>query len=267
MFSPVISLRTIEVTVPAGKMVTFISDVHLGYGSAQADRRREDLLLSVLDSCAETSSHVFIIGDLFDLWFDYKRVIPKGHVRTLAALHNLTARGIPVTYLMGNHDFGHYSYFRQELGITVDAGDVEVHINGTRLYLCHGDGKAHGDTGYLLLRALLRNQVAQWAYRWLHPDIGVWLASRTSHGSRYHTAVKDYGPYDGLRDFAFARIDEGYDLVVMGHRHKAGMEPHAGGYYINLGHWLDEGATYGVFSPDMGFQPVIVPPLGGAEPV
>jgi UDP-2,3-diacylglucosamine hydrolase len=159
---------------------------------------------------------------------------------------------------MGNHDFGHYRYFREELEIEVERGDLDVRIGTRRLYVCHGDGKAHNDLGYLVLRSVLRSPLANRLYRMIHPDWGIGLASATSKGSRDHTSHKDYGPHDGLRDFAKARIDEGYDLVVMGHRHRAAVEPYGSGTYVNLGHWLDEGATYGVFLPDDGLRLVEV---------
>lgn len=259
MFTPVVSVRSLQVDIPHGKVVTFISDVHLGFGDREKDKRREDLLLEVLRGCAETSSHLFIVGDLFDLWFDYGTVIPKWHVRTLAVLQELRAGGLPITYLIGNHDFGHYRYFKEELGIEIESGDVDASISGKRVYICHGDGKAQNDTGYLVLRSVLRNPLAQWLYRWIHPDWGVRLASRTSHGSRDYTAAKDYGPEDGLRHFAFQKIDNGYDIVIMGHRHRAAVEQHNHGIYVNLGHWLEEGATYGVFSPLSGIQLIEVP--------
>ncbi len=258
MFDPVVSLRTMHLDVPPGKAVIFLSDVHLGLGSREVDRRREDRLLRVLRDAATSASHLFIVGDLFDLWFDWKSVIPKGHVRTLAALDDLQAGGVQITYLMGNHDFGHNRYFRTELGIDVERGDLDVRIGSHRIYVSHGDGKAHKDTGYLILRSVLRSPLANWLYRAIHPDWGIGLASATSKGSRDHTSQKDYGPHDGLRDFATARIEEGYDLVVMGHRHRAAVEPYGAGTYVNLGHWLDERATYGVFLPDHGLRLVEV---------
>lgn len=253
MLEPVVSRTPISVTLPAGHQVLFVSDVHLGYGSREQDKERENYLLEVLQGALPTCAHLFIVGDLFDLWFDYARAIPRGHVRTLACLMSYRDAGIPVTYLMGNHDFGHYTYFRDELGIDVIGGDVVADIGEKRFYIAHGDGKAHNDTGYLILRTILRNRAAQWLYRLLHPNVGIGLASATSHGSRDYTGHKDYGASDGLRDFALARIDEGYDYVVMGHRHKAEELKHKHGYYINLGHWLSRPMTYGTFDQERGF--------------
>lgn len=254
MFEPVVSRTVITVDLQPGQHALFISDVHLGYGTREQDRQREARLLDVMEGALPSCGHLFIVGDLFDLWFDYKRVIPRQHVRTLACLARYKAQGIPVTYLMGNHDFGHDSYFREELGIEVLGGDAEAMIAGKRFYIAHGDGKAHNDTGYLVLRSILRSRSAQWLYRLLHPNIGIGLASATSHGSRDYTGQKDYGASDGLRDFAQARIAEGFDYVIMGHRHKAETTQHGKGFYINLGHWLTSPMTYGIFDADQGFQ-------------
>lgn len=254
MLSPVVSLTSLDLKVPKGSSVTFLSDVHLGYGDTAADRAREDRLLSVLRMAMQTSSHVVVVGDLFDYWFDYGTVVPSRFVRTLAALHELKDAGVEVLYLMGNHDFGHYRYFEQELKIPVILGDVSATIGSKRFYIAHGDGKAHNDTGYLVLRSVLRNRFAQWLYRKIHPDLGISLASRTSHGSRDFTGTREYGPRDGLREFAEARIAEGYDIVVMGHRHVAEVTPIGNGLYVNLGHWLGGQAPCGVYSEERGFE-------------
>jgi UDP-2,3-diacylglucosamine hydrolase len=242
------------VDVPPDQYVIFLSDVHLGFGSRSDDLRREKTLVQLLDHVASGCCHLFIVGDLFDYWFDYRTAIPRHHVRTLAALHRLRDAGIPITYLMGNHDFGHSTYFKEELGIVIDKGDVDATIAGKRFYISHGDGKARNDRGYLLLRSVLRNRFAQWLYRILHPDIGIGMAARTSHGSRHYTTDKDYGDEDGLRSFAMERLASGYDVVVMGHRHHAVQEQTDDGLYVNLGHWLAEPATYGRYDLQDGMR-------------
>jgi UDP-2,3-diacylglucosamine hydrolase len=247
------------IDVPHGKRAVFLSDVHLGFGNRDTDRARESRLVHTLRKIASDTSHLFIVGDLFDFWFDYGTVIPRGHVRTLAAIQDLLEGGVQITYLMGNHDFGHATYFGEELGIKVDHGDVEATINGTRFYLSHGDGKAHNDTGYLVLRSILRNRGIQWLYRTLHPNIGIGLAARTSKGSRDYTGAKDYGPHDGLRDFAHAKIREGYRYVIMGHRHRVAEERFEDGFYINLGDWLGEQCVIGEFTPENGFRLIADP--------
>jgi UDP-2,3-diacylglucosamine hydrolase len=237
----------------------FISDCHLGYGSDRdADRAREGRLLAVLEKIADeaksgNAAGLFIVGDLFDSWFEYRQVIPKRHVRTLAILAKIREY-IPVEYLMGNHDFGHKEYFQKELNIPVHGGDIEKVLNGKRFYIAHGDGKALNDTGYIILRSILRNKFLLWGYSWLHPDIGIWIAERMSGGSRAYTDNRDaLQKQDGLRIYAEKKIAEGFDYVIMGHRHKAEMLDIEGkGTYINLGDWL-KSYTYGVFDEN-GFR-------------
>ena len=253
----VVSLSHITVRPVPGKQVYFLSDVHLGFGSRQQDAERERLLLTLLRRITVDAAHVFIVGDLFDAWFDYGTVVPRHHVRTLAQLAAIREAGIPVTYLMGNHDFGHYTYFRNELDIEPLGGDVDVTIGAVRCYVAHGDGKAHDDRGYLLLKAVLRSPMAQRLYRWLHPDVGIMLASGTSETSRSHTDKKDYGQTDGLRDFAVDRLRHGYDIVIMGHRHQVCVERIDKGLYVNLGHWLGTEPTFGVFNPETASMDVL----------
>ncbi len=236
----------------------FISDCHLGFGSdREADRLREERLISVLEKIkAEAMTgearHLFIVGDLFDSWFEYRQVIPMRHVRTIALLAEIR-KLIPVEYLMGNHDFGHRRYFHDELGIQVFSGDIERELLGKKFYIAHGDGKALNDTGYLILRKILRNKVLLWGYSWLHPDIGIWVAERMSGGSRAYTDNRDaLQKQDGLKIFAEKKIAEGFDYVVMGHRHKPQEDKIENGWYINLGDWL-KSYTYGRFDEE-GFH-------------
>ncbi|MBU3741124.1 MAG: UDP-2,3-diacylglucosamine diphosphatase [Candidatus Kapabacteria bacterium] len=253
----VVSVSQMTITPAPGSKVYFVSDVHLGLGARDADRKREELLLRLLRRISHDAAHIFIVGDLFDAWFDYRTVVPRNHIRTLAQLAYMREQGLPITYLIGNHDFGHYTFFVDDLDIEPIGGDVDATIGNTRVYIAHGDGKAHDDRGYLLLKAILRNPLAQRMYRWLHPDTGIGLASGTSAKSRDHTDRKDYGGRDGLYDFAVQRLREGYDVVVMGHRHQVRVEHTADGTYANLGHWLGVTPTFGVFDPEIGRMDVV----------
>lgn len=228
-------------------MIYFISDIHLGYGGKKEQKERETLLLEFLRKARDDMEQLWIAGDLFDYWFEYKTVIPRAYTRTLAMLYEIRQSGIPVEYLMGNHDFGHKTYFENDLDIPVHRNDISREILGKKFYLSHGDGKAYNDTGYKILKKILRNPVSNKLYRLLHPDLGIWLASSSSHSSRGMSDTKDYGRSDGMKDFARARIEQdGYDYVIMGHRHKAEMIEFNGGYYINLGEWL-KNPTFGRF--------------------
>jgi UDP-2,3-diacylglucosamine hydrolase len=218
--------------------VYFISDVHLGLGLREEEREKENRLLALFEHILPKTDELFIVGDLFDFWFEYRTVIPKGFHRTLAALQAFTDRSIPVKYLVGNHDCWMAGFFSDELGIEIHMAPFETHIQGRRVYLHHGDGLATKDLGYRLIKPVLRNRAAFQLYRWLHPDLGVPLARGSSHTSRTYTAHKDYGEEEGLLKFARARFLEGSEIVVMGHRHKPSFTEIDGGIYVNLGDWI-----------------------------
>ena len=232
-------------------MVYFISDIHLGLGSKQSQELRESAFITFLRSIENDCESLFIIGDLFDFWFEYETVIPKHFYRTLAEIKRWHEAGKSITYLMGNHDFGHRTFFKEEFGISIYEDDIECEINNRRFYLSHGDGKAYNDKGYLILKKILRNPFSKALFRWIHPDIGIAIAAGASKSSRLHTDTKNYSEQsleDGLRDFAEKKIlDEGYDFVIMGHKHEAEVSLFGKGKYINLGHWLSFPATYAVF--------------------
>jgi len=215
-----------------------MSDAHLGVGPRAEERVKEDRLLRFLDAVAADGSDLFILGDLFDAWFEYRLVMPKGYHRLLTKLESLTRSGIRVHYLVGNHDCWIRDYFRDELGIVTHAGPFSTEINGRRIYMHHGDGLALNDAGYRILKKILRNPVAVWMYSWLHPDIGIRLAHSSSKTSRKYTSGKHYGEADGMTRFAGERIREGFDYVIMGHRHIPSVQTIGNGTYVNLGDWI-----------------------------
>jgi len=229
------------------KSVYFFSDVHLGLGSGEEERRKEDRLLGFLRTVLPQCRELFILGDLFDFWFEYRTVIPRGFHRTLSALQEYTDNAIPVRYLTGNHDFWMADFFETELGVTLYREPFECVVDGKRLFLHHGDGLAQRDTGYRMIKPLLRNRFNIWLYRWLHPDLGVPLARGSSRSSRRYTGQKDYGETDGMVDFAQRKINEGYDYVVMGHRHHPCFMAMGRGAYVNLGDWISA-HTYAVMN-------------------
>lgn len=216
----------------------FFSDVHLGLGDRASEKRKEDTLLRFLGTIRPDAERLFILGDLFDFWFEYGTVIPKGFHRTLAALQEFTDRGIPVDYLTGNHDFWIGEFFRTELGISVHLDPFEIVLDGKSTFLHHGDGLAQKDLGYRLIKPVLRNRAAIALYRWLHPDLGVRLARGSSRTSRSYTSHKDYGEAEGMEEYAAAKIRQGAAYVVMGHRHMPVQKEIAGGTYVNLGDWI-----------------------------
>lgn len=241
-------------------MVYFISDIHLGFYQRQEDKVLEDKLIQFL-SLIRKNDVLVIVGDLFDYWFDFNKVIPSNFYRTLHKLYELRINYVKILYLIGNHDFGHYKFFREELDILPIEDDLSIELMGKKFFISHGDGKSYNDSGYKLLKIILRSKLAQRMYRWLHPDFGIWLASRSSRKSRHYTETKDYGLRDGLKDFAFRKIDQGFDYVVMGHRHKLEKTEYKGGIYINLGTWLSN-PVYGLFDGDK-FEIIQIPNTQG----
>ena len=216
----------------------FISDAHLGLGTQEEERAKEQRLLDFLDTILKDASQLFIVGDLFDAWFEYRTVIPKGFHRLLTKLNDLTKRNITVHYLAGNHDYWIRDYFRDELGMKTYHDAFEITIDGKKFFIHHGDGLASNDRGYKILKKVLRNPFNIWLYSWLHPDIGIALAQSSSKKSRHYTSSKQYGEEDGMITLATQKIDQGYDVVLMGHRHQPVYKQIGKGIYINLGDWI-----------------------------
>ncbi len=227
----------------------FISDIHLGLQSSVIEKMKERLLVRFFDYAQENCKELFIVGDLFDYWFEYKKVYQKGFFRTLTALQDLTEKGVKVHYLIGNHDFMHVNFFREEIGTLLYDDPISVDLDGKKFFIGHGDGMVKNDIGYNILKKFMRNKMLQKAYSLIHPDLGVSIASRTSKSSRDYTSKKDYGEEDGLFDAAKVKIDEGYDYVLFGHLHKRCFINYKHGTYVNLGSWLDA-PCYGVFKGD-----------------
>jgi len=229
------------------KTYLFISDIHLGLQDKETEEKKEKLLVKFLRFAESSCDELFIVGDLFDYWFEYRRVYQKGYYRTLAALKDITERGIKLHYFIGNHDFLHRDFFSKEIGALMYHDPIEVTLNNKNFYIGHGDGMVENDNGYRLLKMILRNKFTQWLYSLIHPDLGIALASGTSKTSRGYTAKKDYGEVDGLFEAARIKIDDGFDFVLFGHLHKRIFQEYKNGKYINLGSWLDE-PCYGIFS-------------------
>jgi UDP-2,3-diacylglucosamine hydrolase len=226
--------------------VYFISDTHFGFYEYEREKpliKKFEILCNLI---CENEGSLFILGDLFDYWFEYKSVVQKYSYRILTCLEKISEKGIKVTYLIGNHDFAHRDLFEKELKIRLSGNPISEIINGKKFLLAHGDGLIGNDTGYKILKSIVRNKQLQSLYSKLHPNVGIGLAKYFSRKSRHYTSGKDYGENDHLFQYAKKKIQEGYDYVVMGHSHNFRFEEINGGYYINLGSWLIQPA-YGVF--------------------
>ena len=226
--------------------IFFISDIHFGLLTREKELERERLFVKFLQFAGNEAKAIYILGDLFDYWFEYNRVIQKGFFRTLTAMQDLAEKGVEIHYLIGNHDFLHKDFFEKEIGAKLYQDPISVELNDKTFFLGHGDGLVKNDLGYKILKKILRSKITQKLYSLLHPDFGIWLASSTSKSSRDYTGKKNYGEIDGLFEAAKEKIDDGFDYVLFGHSHNRKFEKYNNGYYINLGTWLEQ-PCYGKF--------------------
>jgi UDP-2,3-diacylglucosamine hydrolase len=227
-------------------MIYFISDIHLGFGSKQEDIHREKKFIEFLEAAKKDAEIIFIVGDLFDFWFEYRRVVPKGYFNVLSKLNELSKSGICINYMIGNHDCLIRDYFEKEVGLNVYRNEIITELSGKKFFIHHGDGLTKNDTGYKILKAILRNRFNQWLFSLAHPDFGMWLGTYSSQKSRNYTTKKDYGRNDGMEEFAEKKINAGFDYVIMGHVHKLIKKEIKHGFYINLGDWIKY-YSYAVF--------------------
>ena len=219
--------------------VHLASDIHLG----AVPRETERAFVAWLERAAAEAGTVVINGDLFDFWFEYRRAIPRGHTRVLGALAAVVDAGIPVHLMGGNHDWWGGSFLEEEIGVAFHRDPVVLELAGHRTLLAHGDGLGRGDLGYRLLRLVLRGRVTRWLFRWLHPDVGGWLADRVSHtdrrGAEPTERLKERAAV--LREWAAERLAErpDLDLVALGHTHLPTLEEvEPGRWYLNSGDWV-----------------------------
>ena len=238
--------------VPEGKKIYFSSDNHLGAPTAEASKPRELKFISWLDKVKKDAAAIFLLGDLFDFWFEYKTVVPKGFVRVLGKLAEIKDSGIPIHFFVGNHDLWMHGYFEEELNIPVYHNPKEFEFNSKRFFVGHGDGKGPGDKGYKRMKKVFINPFSRWLFRWLHPDIGVRLAQHLSVKNKLISGDEDKqflgDENEWLAQYAKRKLEtKPYDYFVFGHRHLP-MEIKVGDHstYFNLGDWINH-YTYGVF--------------------
>ena len=224
--------------------IYFLSDAHLGSGSIEKEKLKEEKLLSFFEEIKKDALALYILGDLFEFWFEYENTIPGEHFSILMKLTELSNQGIPITYLVGNHDFWLGDFLTKYVGIKISVNPLSAEHQGKKIYLLHGDGLAKNDTGYRMLRKILRSKVNIWLYRLIPPDIGIPLAKKVASFSRSKTKVRDKEFLKDYSEFARNKIIEGYDAVVIGHTHQPCYTEFDKGVYINLGDWFEH-FTYG----------------------
>jgi UDP-2,3-diacylglucosamine hydrolase len=240
------------IVVPKGKKVYFASDNHLGAPTMEHSYPREKKFVAWLDEIKTDAAAIFLLGDLFDFWMEYKTVVPKGFTRTLGKLAELTDSGIPIYYFVGNHDLWMNGYFEEELGIPVFHEPQQFNINNTSFFIGHGDGLGPGDKGYKRMKKVFTNPFSKWLFRWLHPDLGVKLAQYLSVKNKLISGDEDAKflgeENEWLVQYANRKLEKDhYDYFVFGHRHLAlEITLNKKSIYVNLGDWISF-YTYGEF--------------------
>ena len=232
--------------------IYFASDQHFGAPTAAASFPREQKFVAWLDTIKKDADAIFLLGDLFDFWFEYKTVVPKGFVRVLGKLAELRDAGIPIYFFVGNHDLWMGDYFTKELNIPVYHDNQEFTFNGKSFLIGHGDGKGPGDKGYKRMKKIFTHPISKWLFNWLHPDIGVKLAQYLSVKNKLISGAEDVKflgkENEWLVQYCNRKLSsKHYDFFVFGHRHlPLEIELSTASKYVNLGDWIGY-FTYGVF--------------------
>lgn len=238
--------------IPQGKNIYFLSDFHLGTPDHSSSLKREKHIVRFLSRIKEDAAAIFIVGDLFDFWYEYKKVVPKGFVRILGKMAELTDAGIPLYFFVGNHDMWMSGYFEQELNIPVYYEPKEFEFNGKKFLIGHGDGLGPGDRGYKFLKKIFRNKGCQWLFGLLPPYIGMGLAHWSSRSSRAATGESDARFLGEDKEWLVSYCKEVlqqkyFDFFIFGHRHlPIDFSLKGGSRYINLGDWIRYN-SYAVF--------------------
>ena len=241
-----------NIKVPEGKKIYFASDNHLGAPNSELSLPREKKFVAFLDTIKKDAAAIFLLGDLFDFWFEYSKVVPKGFVRVLGKLAEISDSGIPIYFFVGNHDLWMDGYFETELNIPVYHEPKEFTFNDKTFFIAHGDGLGPYDKGYKRMKRVFKNPIFRWLFKWLHPDLGVRLAQYFSVKNKLISGDEDATflgeDKEWLILYSKSKLKERHrDFFIYGHRHlPLELELENNSKYVNLGDWIDY-YTYGVY--------------------
>ena len=241
-----------DINTVENKKVYFASDFHLGTPTNEPSLVREKKVVNWLRKIKSDAHHIFILGDIFDFWFEYKYTIPKGFTRLQGTLMELRDEGIPITFFSGNHDIWMFQYFQDEFEIPVYRDPAFVNIDNKKFLIGHGDGLGPGDRNYKFIKKIFENPLSQWMFKWIHPDIAFRIANRYSKKSRLKNLHKDH-EFKGDDEWLFqyckqVEKSDHHDYYIFGHRHLPfKLEINNKSQYINIGDWIFS-FTYGEFS-------------------
>ena len=224
----------------------FLSDVHLGAGDPGLEKLKFTRLKKLFALIKDRPGPLYILGDLFDFWFEYRTVIQSGHFEVLAEMLELRRAGVDITLLAGNHDYWTGPFLERQLGIKTVKEDLTNDLDGKKVLLCHGDGLDPADRGYRLLKTVLRNPLSIKVFSLLHPDLAVSFAQWFSKTSRNHLTKNKYADQAPLERQAARLFALGYQAVVFGHTHQPALKDMDGHVFLNLGDFF-KNFTYAVY--------------------
>jgi UDP-2,3-diacylglucosamine hydrolase len=228
------------------KKIYFVSDCHFGVPTREKSLEREKLFIEWLDQVKSDAAEIYIMGDLFEFWYEYKTVVQKGYVRLFGKMAEITDSGIPIYFFRGNHDVWAFDYLAEELNLKIYPDTLKKEIDGKTFFLGHGDGLGKGDNGYKFIKKVFRNKVNQWLFRWLHPDVGTGMGLFWSNKSR--VANENHG-IEQVNDLGIERLtgycnevlksDPNIDYFVFGHIHRPQVVNLNGkAKYYSIGDWI-----------------------------
>lgn len=232
--------------------IYFASDFHLGVPDYESSLKREKLIVKWLDEIRNDAGEIFLMGDVFDFWFEYKNVAPKGFVRLLGKLAEITDSGIPIHMFTGNHDMWLFDYLPKEIGVTIHRKPFVKTYNGKKFFLGHGDGLGPGDHGYKFIKKIFASPVCQWLFARIHPNIGMSVGQFWSKKSRITNAGEDEKFLGEEKEWLVIHSkeileNEHYDYFIFGHRHlPLDIKLSDKSRYVNLGEWVNYN-TYAVY--------------------
>lgn len=232
--------------------IYFASDQHFGAPNVSKSKEREAIFIKWLDEIKVDATELFLLGDLFDFWFEYKKVVPKGFVRVLGKLAELKDSGIKIHFFVGNHDLWMRDYFETELGIEVYRKPKKFTFNKRTFLIGHGDGLGPGDSSYKMMKKVFINPISKWLYRWFHPDLGMRLAQYLSLKNRYISGEEDMAFLGEDKEALIVYCKEQYqekkyNFFLFGHRHlPLEIDIASDSKYVNTGDWIKY-YSYAVF--------------------
>jgi UDP-2,3-diacylglucosamine hydrolase len=238
------------ITIPEGKKIFFASDFHLGSPDEATSLVREKKIIRWLTEIAPHAAMIFLVGDIFDFWFEYKKAIPKGFIRFQGKIAELADAGIPIIFFTGNHDMWMFDYFTEELGIPLYRQPQQFLMNNTKFLIGHGDGLGPGDKSFKILKKIFKSRFCQWLFARIHPNLGIGIAHYWSRSTRKHklsdTSHQKKDAFQGEDEWIYqyckeTESQESHQLYIFGHRHlPLDMKVGEKGRYINLGEWFTQ---------------------------